>query len=66
MALTQGSVALFAGHSTCHSFGPAQAAIVASLLTIAAMPRAVHAADSSAASDSPHPPVTLIDEAIVR
>jgi Protein of unknown function (DUF1549)/Protein of unknown function (DUF1553) len=66
MALTQGSVALFAGHSTCHRFGPARAAIVASLLTIAAMPRAAFAADSPAAGDSPHPQVTLIDEAIVR
>ena len=66
MALTQGPIALFAGHSTCHRFGPARAAIVAFLLTVAAMPRTAYSADSLAAGNSPHPQVTLIDDHIVR
>lgn len=66
MALTQGPIALFAVHSTCHRFGPARVAIVTVLLTVAAMPRAAFAADSPAAGNSPHPQVTLIDDHIVR
>lgn len=60
MARTQGSSALFAGHSTCQIFGPARAAIVAAMLTIAAMPpgTAVAAPDSE---NSPRPQVARID-----
>jgi len=43
MALTQGIYALLAGHSTCRMIGPARAAAVALLVTVAALPRPLQA-----------------------
>ncbi len=61
MALTQGTLALFAGHSTCHTIGPARAATVAVLLTVAALPRLILAAGTSSPANPPLPQVALID-----
>ncbi len=61
MALTQGIFALFAGHSTCHTIGPARAATVAFLLTVAALPRLSLAAGTSSPGKSPLPQVALIN-----
>lgn len=63
MALTQGLFALIRGCSTCHTFGPARAAAVALLLTVAVLPRPGVAAGSPAGK-TPFPQVALIDRLI--
>ncbi|REK11476.1 MAG: DUF1549 domain-containing protein [Planctomycetota bacterium] len=66
MALTQGLIALFAGHSTCQIFGPARVATAALCLAVATLPRLTIAAEPASLEVSPHRQIALIDKHIER